>query len=45
MIVEPDFKNSIFFTSVNTEAPAQDPEIATKQVKVKQLQAGLKPQL
>lgn len=38
---EPDFKNSIFFTTVNTETPDQDTGIAMKQVKVKQFQAGL----
>jgi len=36
------FKNSIFFTTANTETPAQDTGIEMKQVKVKQLhQAGL----
>lgn len=38
MNVEPDFKNSIFFTTVKTEAPAQDRGIAMKPVKVKHLQ-------
>lgn len=38
MNIEPDFKNSIFFTTVKTEVPAQDGGIAMKPVKVKQLQ-------
>lgn len=37
----PDFKYSVFFTTVNTEAPAQDTGIATRQVKAEQLQAEL----